>query len=434
MYRTSTSNELVYVVDGARTPFLKAKNKPGPFSASDLATRAGQSLLDRVGLSAEQIDNVVIGSVMSHPDETNIARLIALRLGCSQQTPAYTVQRNCASGLQALHSGMRDIQEGRSYLTLAGGTEAMSHAPLIFNSAFTTWLGAWMSAKTLIQRARLLSAVRPSFLKPIISILRGLNDPMIGWSMGQTAENLAYRFAVNRLEMDTFAVNSHHRATQAMEQGLYQQEIVPLVDHAGRAYHVDEGVRADANIEKLATLKPFFDKIYGHVTAGNSSQITDGAAMLLLASADAVKELQLPVLGRLVDVQWAGLDPRNMGLGPVHATIPLLHRHHLRCEDIDYWEINEAFSAQVLACLSAFNDEVYCKDELHASSAFGAINSNHLNVDGGAIALGHPVGASGARVVLHLLHVLRRENAKRGVASLCIGGGQGGAILVENVK
>jgi acetyl-CoA C-acetyltransferase len=186
-------------------------------------------------------------------------------------------------------------------------------------------------------------------------------------------------------------------------------------------------------MERLAKLKPFFDKPFGMVTAGNSSQVTDGAAFVILASADAVKQYNLPVLGRIVDTQWSALNPAEMGLGPVHAITPLLKRHDLKLKDIDYWEINEAFAAQVLACLRAWEDTDYCRNQLGLEKALGTLDTERLNVDGGAIALGHPVGASGARVVLHLLHVLRRKKAKRGIASLCIGGGQGGAILLENV-
>ncbi len=423
---------IVYIVDGARTPFLKARNKPGPFTAADLAVKAGQPLLNRQAFSAKDIESIVIGSVMSNPDETNIARLIALRLGCQAQAPAYTVQRNCASGMQAIDSAMKDIQSGRHDLVLAGGTEAMSHAPLLFNQDMIAWLSAWYSAKTFSKRASLLLKTRLSFLKPVISILRGLNDPMIGLSMGQTAENLAYNFKINRLSMDEFSVQSHQKLAMAIEQGVMTEEVVPLIDNQGQYYEYDNGLRSDSSIERLAKLKPFFDKKYGFVTPGNSSQITDGAALLILASEKAVAKWNLPTLGRLVAVNWAGVDPGVMGLGPVHASIPLLQQHQLSMNDVDYWEINEAFAAQVLACMDAFNDANYCRQHFTLPQAFGPLDAARLNIHGGAIALGHPVGASGARITLHLAHVLRQQNAKRGVASICIGGGQGGAIIVEN--
>jgi acetyl-CoA C-acetyltransferase len=190
-------------------------------------------------------------------------------------------------------------------------------------------------------------------------------------------------------------------------------------------------VRRDASLPNLAKLKPFFDRKYGNVTPGNSSQITDGAAWLILASDEAVERHGLEPIGRIVDSQWAGLDPAQMGLGPVHAATPILKRNNLGLNDLDYWEINEAFAAQVLGCLAAWQDEKYCREELGLDKAMGEINPEKLNVDGGAVALGHPVGASGARIVLHMLKLLKRKNARRGIASICIGGGLGGAMLVE---
>ena len=201
----------------------------------------------------------------------------------------------------------------------------------------------------------------------------------------------------------------------------------------GTVYAADDGVRRDSSMAGLAKLKPFFDRKYGNVTPGNSSQITDGGVWLVLASEEAVKRHGLQPHGRIVDSQWAGLDPAQMGLGPVHAATPILQRHKLGLNDLDAWEINEAFAAQVLACLAAWQDAAYCKDELGLDAPLGALDPDKLNVDGGAVALGHPVGASGARIVLHLLQVLKRTNGKRGIASICIGGGQGGAMLVETV-
>jgi acetyl-CoA C-acetyltransferase len=204
-----------------------------------------------------------------------------------------------------------------------------------------------------------------------------------------------------------------------------------LYDAKGNVFVVDDGVRRDATPQSLAKLKPFFDRKYGNVTPGNSSQITDGAAWVILASQEAVDRHKLSPIGRILDSEWAGLDPAQMGLGPVHAATPILKRNNLALNDVDYWEINEAFAAQVLGCLAAWKDDKYCREELDLEGALGELDPNRLNVDGGAIALGHPVGASGTRIVLHLLKVLKRNNAKRGIASICIGGGLGGAMLVE---
>ena len=219
----------------------------------------------------------------------------------------------------------------------------------------------------------------------------------------------------------------------AQKVGHFDGEVVPLYDRNGKVYAVDDGVREDSTAENLAKLKPFFDRKYGNVTAGNSSQITDGAAWLLIASQRAIDQHKLTPIGRLVDSEWAGLDPAEMGLGPVHAATPILKRHGLGVNDLDAWEINEAFAAQVIACERAWQSAEYCTQELGLPAALGALDEGKLNVDGGAIALGHPVGASGARIVLHVLNVLKRTGGRRGMAAICIGGGLGGAMLVERV-
>ena len=431
--RKTIKGRPVNVVDGSRTPFLKAKGKPGPFISSSLAVGAARPLLARQPFSPSDLDEIILGCVMPGPDEANIARVVALRLGCDKHVTAWTVQRNCASGMQALDCAMGNIASGRSDLILAGGTEAMSHAPVLLSTDMVAWLGDWARARTFSQRFRTLAQLRLKHLKPVIGLLRGLSDPIVGLSMGQTAENLAYRFGISREQMDSFAVASHERLARAQDEG-WLDEIETIYDEYGHIYIADDGLRRDSSIERLAKLKPVFDHKFGLVTAGNSAQVTDGAAMLILASDEAVEKYQLPVLGRIVDCQWAGVDPSQMGLGPAHAMAPLLQRHKLKLEDVDYWEINEAFATQVLACVEAWKDKDYCRNELGLRSALGEIPHERLNVDGGGVSLGHPVGASGARIVLHLLHVLRRNQARRGIASLCIGGGQGGAMMVETLE
>ena len=422
----------VYVVDGARTPFLKARNAPGPFAASDLAVAAGRALLLRQSFTADQLDEVILGCASPSPDEVNIGRVVALRLGCGPKVPGWTVMRNCASGMQAIDSALVNIRQGRSQLVLAGGVDALSRAPLLYNEKMVLWFARFAGAKSIGAKAAALLSVKPAqVLSPIIGIMRGLTDPVVGLMMGQTAENLAFRFGIARSEMDAFAVRSHQRVAAAQDAGHYAEEIVPLYDAKGEPYLADDGVRRDSSVENLAKLKPFFDRKFGNITAGNSSQITDGGAWLILASEQAVEKFKLPVLGRIVDSEWAGLDPAQMGLGPVHAATPLLQRNGLALNDLDAWEINEAFAAQVIACLKSWNDPAYCREQLGLDAPLGELDQAKLNVDGGAIALGHPVGASGARIVLHLLNVLKRTGGKRGIASICIGGGQGGAMLVE---
>jgi acetyl-CoA C-acetyltransferase len=428
--RSNLDGRPVFVVDGCRTPFLKAEGKPGPFRASDLAVAAARPLMMRQPFAPQALDEVILGCVSSGPDEANIARVTALRLGCGDLVPAWTVQRNCASGMQALDNAAQNIASGRSHLVLAGGTESMSHHPVLLNLRMVAWLGAWAKARSLVDKARLIGRLRPAYLQPVIALLRGLTDPVVGLSMGQTAENLAWRFDITRQEMDTYALQSHQRLDHARNQS-WMDEIEPLFDAKGGVYEHDEGLRATTSMEKLGSLRPVFDRPTGKVTAGNSAQVTDGAAWLILASEDAVKRYGLQVLGRIADSQWAALDPAQMGLGPVHAMAPLLRRQQLGTTDVDYWEINEAFAAQVLACQRAWSDHDYCKQQLALDQAQEPIAPDRLNVDGGGISLGHPVGASGARIVLHLTKVLARNGSRRGMASLCVGGGQGGAMLIE---
>jgi len=421
----------VYIVDGARTPFLKSRNLPGPFSASDLATISGRALLARQPFAPEQLDEVIVGCAGPSIDEVNIGRVISLRLGCGNKVPGWTVMRNCASGMQAIDSAIANIQLGRSQLVMAGGVDALSRTPLLYSDRMVLWFSQMAAARSLGQKLALFAQLRPGMLlTPVIGIVKGLTDPVVNLMMGQTAENLAWKFGISRREMDAFSVDSHKKVAAAQDAGRFE-EIVPLIDMDGKVYAADDGVRRDSSVENLAKLKPFFDRKYGRITPGNSSQITDGAAWLLLASAEAVEKWKLQPIGRITDTQWAGLDPAQMGLGPVHSSTPILQRHGLGLNDLDAWEINEAFAAQVQGCLRAWNDDTFCREELGLDGALGALDTAKLNVDGGAIALGHPVGASGARIVLHLLHVLRRNSGKRGIATICIGGGQGGAVLVE---
>jgi len=426
----ATDRANVYIVDGSRTPFLKSAGVPGPFAASDLAVNAARPLLTRQPFEPTQLDEVILGCIMPSPDEANIARIVALRLGCGEKVPGWTVQRNCGSGMQAIDCAIDSIRNGRADLILAGGTESMSHAPLMYSHAMATWFGRFAYAKTPIDKFRQILQFRPAMLSPVIALLRGLTDPVVGLNMGQTAEVLAHKFTITREQMDTYAVRSHLRLAAAAEEKRLS-EIEVMYDSKGNFYDHDTGVREDSAVEKLAKLKPAFDRDFGLVTAGNSSQISDGAAMVILASDKAVKKHQLPVLGRIIDSEWAGLLPQQMGLGPVHAMTPLMKRQKLAIDDIDYYEINEAFAAQVLACIEAWKDSSYCRSELRLRTAFGELNLEKLNVDGGAVALGHPVGTSGARIVLHLCHVLAQRNANRGMAAICIGGGQGGAMLIE---
>ena len=423
----------VYLVDGLRSPILKARGRPGLFTASDMAVAVARSLLNKYPQTSNNIDEIILGCVMPRADEANIARLVGLRLDLPESIPAWTVQRNCASGMQALDAAMDKIHQGSSELVLAGGVEAMSHAPLLFHENYVHWLADLSQSKTFQQKLKTIAKFRPNLLKPVIGLLCGLTDPTVDMSMGQTAEKIAHRFDVTRTRMDEYSVRSHLRLVAAHEADVFADEIEPLYDKHGKLHDHDDGVRPDSSVEKLAKLRAVFDKPNGKVTAGNSAQISDGAAWLLLASEQALEKYKLTPMAKLVSCHWGALDPSEMGLGPVYATDKLLKKHKLGLSDIDYWELNEAFAGQVLACLDAFADADYCQAFLGNEQAWGQIDENKLNIHGGSVACGHPVGMTGARIVLHMAHILKQTETQRGIATLCIGGGQGGALMVEAV-
>lgn len=376
---------------------------------------------------------VMLGCVNVIADEMNPARVAALRLGLGARMVAYTVQINCGSGMQSIDNAFRTIESGKADLILAGGTEALSYAPLVLSKEATEWFGSFATAKSPWDKTAVLGGFRPGMAKPIIGLERGLTDPITELNMGRTAEMIGHLFGITRKQADAYALESHQRLARAQTKGFLKGEVIPSVTRDGTLYDHDDGVRPDTSMEKLARLNPVFERPYGQVTAGNSSQITDGACWVVLASEEAVRKHKLTPLARLVDSEWSALDPAIMGLGPTLCATELVKRHGLSRTDIDLWELNEAFAAQVLACLAAWEDEEYCRKVLGLDGVFGRIERDRLNVDGGAISLGHPVGTSGSRIVLHLVNAMRRLGYRRGIATECIGGGQGGAMLVEVV-
>jgi len=400
----------------------------------DLAVQCGRPLLLRQPFSPDQFDQVILGCVNVIADEMNPARIAALRLGMGDQISAYTVQINCGSGMQAIDCGFQAIRNGTANLVLAGGSESLSHAPLYFSNSAVDIFSALNSARALSQRLSALARFRPRDFKPVIGLLRGLTDPMVAMNMGQTAELLAYLFAISRGEADHYAVQSHLRLAAAHQSGILADEIAPAFSRDGSVFSEDNGVRPDSTTEKLATLKPVFERPWGKVTAGNSSQVSDGASWVVLASEQAVEKHGLEPMAKIVDSHWSALNPAVMGLGPALCSAELLKRHFDNNLDaVDLWEINEAFATQVLACLKAWQSPDFCKNMLGLDNPLGALPLDRVNINGGAISLGHPVGASGNRIVLHLANNLKRLNLKRGIASQCIGGGQGGAMLLEKV-
>ncbi len=421
----------IAILEGIRTPFAKAYGPLASVSAQELGRIATTAVLQRAGLRPDQVDQVVFGNVAMPPDAANIARVIALLSGIPRDRIAHSVQRNCASGMEAITTAAQLIQLGEARTVVAGGVESMSRIPLLYNREATELYLRLGKAKNWRQRLAALLRFRPRHFKPVVGVQFGLTDPVCGLIMGDTAELLVRDFGLTRQEQDAFALESHRRATDAQKRGVLAEEITPVpAEAAGRTVAEDVGPRKEQTLEALARLKPFFQK-NGTVTVGNSCSITDGAAAMVVMPGEAARADGRRPLGYLRAYAYAGCDPSRMGLGPVFATNKLLQKTGLKLTDIDLIEMNEAFAAVVLGNEKAFASAQFAREHLGRDSALGEIDRSRLNVNGGAIALGHPVGATGTRLVLTLLKELRRRNLRRGLATLCVGGGQGAALLVE---
>ena len=412
----------LYIVAGARTPFCKMGTDLAASDAVELGRTAAAAVLAQTGLDPALLDEVIFGCVGQPIDAANVSRVIALRAGVPQHVPAVTVHRNCASGFEALTTAADKIAAGRGDIFLVGGTESMSRYPLLYTDAAAKKFSVLARAKSLPQKLASFARFRPADFSPRISLQLGLTDPVCGLNMGQTAENLARDFSISRDAQDQFSLRSHQRATAAREK--LADEITPVYPPAKSpaAVTTDNGIRESQTLEALQKLRPLFDRLGGTVTAGNASQVTDGACALLVMSEAALKRTGLTPLGRLIDYAYTGCEPSRMGLGPVFAIARAQQRTGLTLADADLIEINEAFAAQVLACQAAARSPEH---------ALGEIPDAILNVNGGAIALGHPVGASGARLILTALKELHRRRARRALVTLCVGGGQGGALWLE---
>jgi len=401
--------------------------------ADDLGAIVVRELVARARIEPKRVDELIFGNVAQPAHAANVARVIGLKAGLPTELIAHTVQRNCASGMQSLTAAALQIQTGQAELVMAGGTESMSQIPLLFGARLTRLFVRLARAKTIGGRLKAMAAFRPSQLKPVIALQLGLTDPVCGLNMGQTAELLAREFGISRQEQDAFALASHQKAVDAARQGRLAPEIVGVVTPPDYT-HVqleDDGPRPEQSREALEKLRPYFDRQAGSITAGNACPVSDGAVALLLASERTAHRLGCEPLGYLTGWAYAALDGSRMGLGPVYATARLLDRSGLKLKDFDLVELNEAFAAQVLANERAFGSKSFAREHLGRDKAVGELDPERLNVNGGAIALGHAVGATGARLVLTLLHELRRRNQRRGLATLCIGGGQGAAIALE---
>lgn len=423
----------VVIVEGLRTPFAKSGTKLKDVHAAELGRVAMKETIARANLDVNTVDEVILGNAGNPSDAVNIARVVALNSGIPKAVSSFTVHRNCASALEAVSSGYERIKSGTNEEVLVGGSESMSQFPLLFSQKFANIFGEMMGAKSVGAKLSVLAKLKLKYLTPRISIMEGLRDPFTGMMMGDTAELLAKEFKISRREQDEFALRSHQRAVEATKAGRLQEEIAPLYipPKYTEALTQDVGPRDGQTMEALGKLKPFFDKKNGTVTVGNSCPITDGAAVLLLMSREKAKSLGFKPQATIKGYAFAGLEPERMGLGPVYATAKLLKRLGMKLSDIGLIELNEAFAAQVIACEKAFASKSFANEKLGLSDAVGEIDPNNLNVNGGAIALGHPVGATGARLVLTLMKEMNRRKTQFGLATLCIGGGQGGAMILE---
>lgn len=423
----------VVIVEGVRTPYCKAGTLLKYLPAQELGRIVVDEVVQRSAIDPAIVDELVIGNIAQPPEAANVARVIALKSGIPRHVPAVTVARNCASGMEAIANAYLKIAAGMAEVIIAGGVESMSNIPILYPQEYGDVLAEAARAKSPAQKLSAFAKMRPVHFKPIIGLQVGLTDPICDLNMGETAEVLAKEFGITREEQDRFALLSHQRATQATDLGKLREEMVTVFPPPKFDTVVDEdnGIRKNQTMAALGKLNPVFDRDYGSVTAGNSSQITDGAAAVVMMSAEKARQEGRNVLGYVRSYAFAGLDPARMGLGPSLATPKALKLANISFKDIQLLEINEAFAAQVIANEAVFRDRTLSQKWLAREEPIGEIDREILNVNGGAIALGHPVGSSGTRLVLTLLKEMARRDLSLGLATLCVGGGQGGAMVVE---
>lgn len=428
------SRKPIAVIAGKRTPMAKAFSDLSDEDAVGLGVHALLAVVKDAsraseGFTVRDIDEVVFGNVAGPPDAANIARVIALKAGLPVDRVAHTVNRNCASGMESILAAWDSIETKRSTTVLCGGTESMTQIPMLFQpDAAKQWLRLARS-KSLAAKLQAIAGFRPRHFKPIAGIQLGLTDPVSGLNMGETAEVLADEFGITREDQDEYALQSHLRGAAARERCFLSGEIAPITSDRFGRFEKDNGPRENQSLKQLAKLRPIFQK-HGTVTPGNSCPLTDGAAALLLSELDASRRFEEP-LGYITHVAVAGCDPHRMGLGPVYSTAKLLRETGLVMKDFDLIELNEAFAAQVIACERAAESKRFAERELSRGKPLGAFLRERMNIHGGAIALGHPVGMTGTRLVLTLLRALRESGMRRGLATLCVGGGQGVSVVVE---
>jgi acetyl-CoA acyltransferase len=422
----------VVVIDGCRTPFLRSGTDFVELTAYDLGRLAVAGLLHRTRIAPGIVDLLVMGTVVADPRTTNLGREVALGAGLPSSCPAYTVTAACVSSLQAILDGVHAISSGAADVVVAAGAETLSDAPIRFRRPMRRRLIALAKARGALARARLLGGMRPSDLLPEAPAIAEFST---GETMGENGERLAKRMGITREEQDAFALASHQRAAAATDAGLLGRQIVTVrrpPDYAPVAS--DNGIRRDSSLEKLAKLPPVFDPTLGTLTAGNSSFLSDGAAALLLMSEERAERLGLAPLAVVASSSLSAQDPlEELLLGPAFAAPRALHLAGLALEDVDVFEFHEAFAAQVLAVLKAFEDPAFCRNRLDRDRPLGRVDRERLNAWGGSLAVGHPFGATGARLVTTCCHRLRHTGGRFGLVAACAAGALGIAVVLEAV-
>jgi acetyl-CoA acetyltransferase family protein len=420
----------VVIVDGLRTPYARAGTLLKDVPAQELARIVTTELLARTGLDPTELDHVIFGNIAQPPDAVNLSRVAALLAGVPRRVPAFTVNRLCGSGLQSIADAWYRISSGDADAIIAGGVESMSNIPFLYSRESQEIFTEVFTAKDLGKRVAAASRFRPKHFKPEIGLQQGLTDAVCGLNMGETAEVLAKEHHISREEQDAFALKSHRRVTLARAKLAEEIVPVPIPPKYSDMAIADNGVRENQTMEALGKLRPYFDPKFGTVTAGNSSQITDGGAATLVMGAEAASAHGYRPLGKVRGFAFVGVDPERMGLGPAAATPLALKRAGVSWGDIGLVEMNEAFAAQCLAVARVFPSREW-HERYGTGGPIGEIDWERTNVNGGAIALGHPVGSSANRLVTTLLKEMRRRDVPLGLATMCIGGGQGGAVVLE---
>ena len=423
-------NKRIFLVDGLRTPFLKF-NQYGPFSGGDLAVQAGKALLNRNQLLVDKIDEVIIGSVRPEIKENNVARSVAMRLGLNYTLPAWTVQTNCATGVLAVHAGVRALQDADVHIVLVGGTDATSRINFSISKEYFNWLIALKRAHSLRERLRVLSKWRPSYLKLYSELVEGSYDYHTNTGLFALTEILLDEFGISKADLDAIRLRSNQRAAFAQDNG-YFCEVTPIFDSKGQVYDKDTAIDREVTLESLQKLQAL-EGPYAVATIGHMVNLVDGAALILLASEEAVEKYQLKPLCEIVDSTFSAGKTNHLGQALAYSTDKLLKRNGLQLNDIDFWEFYEASAAFPIVARKLLASDEKCQQYLGRKTAWGEIKEEQYNVDGGLQGLGHAFGGTGVRYVLHMAHILRRHNAQYGMVHATSIAGQSGGVLLKNI-